>query len=289
MNDPHIDSMTYAVSTMGRHVIYSDDLKPLSMELDQIGEFRIADNELTVALTVHCPDEHAARELVEPFLRAWEIHADMTLGHGAIRFGFTGAAWRDLNPIEGSVSFGFSDHFTVSDSGELRVRLSSYPEPPLDQLAVVDDLIRDIHARWCQYQEDREPLRSMANYVLTRIVLEAASGPALNPNYQTAARTFGISKRVLDEISVAAALPGTGLAARKAYGRARGRFVAGDAGADEIEAIYRRVDAWLEARLYAKFKKGNGCPHSGATRRAAGAGRFFTVGSYPSALYNQAA
>ena len=40
----------------------------------------------------------------------------------------------------------------------------------------------------------------------------------------------------------------------------------------------------LFARLYAKFKKGNGCPHSGATRRAAGAGRFFTVGSYPRRL-----
>ena len=49
-------------------------------------------------------------------------------------------------------------------------------------------------------------------------------------------------------------------------------------------------DEWTEkiaaplARLYAKFKKGNGCPHSGATRRAAGAGRFFTVGSYPRRL-----
>ena len=35
------------------------------------------------------------------------------------------------------------------------------------------------------------------------------------------------------------------------------------------------------ARLYAKSKKSNGCPHSGAVQRASNAGRFFTVGICP--------
>ena len=246
MNDLHIDALTYGVRSIGQHIVGYDAAEPFSLLVEDIGEFRIVQNELTVVLTVHCPDEQAARELVEPFLRAWEIHTDLTVGHGAIRFGFRSAAWRDLNPPEGSASFGFSDHVTISDSVEFRVRLSRYPEPPPDHIVAANDLVRDIHARWCQYQEDSEPLRGMANYVLTRIVLEAASASEPHPNHQTAARIFNISKRVLDEIAAAAALPGTGLAARKAYGPARGRFVAAAAEADEIEAIYSRVDAWLE-------------------------------------------
>ena len=43
---------------------------------------------------------------------------------------------------------------------------------------------------------------------------------------------------------------------------------------------------FVQARLYAKPKKSNGCPHSGAVQRVSDAGRFFTVGICPSTLYN---
>ena len=54
--------------------------------------------------------------------------------------------------------------------------------------------------------------------------------------------------------------------------------------AASVTTLNKPNSAGVVPRLYAKFKKGNGCPHSGATRRAAGAGRFFTVGSYPRRL-----
>ena len=245
MNDPHIDSLKYRVESIGLHIFDYEATEPFSSEVDCIGEFRIVDNELTVVLAMHCPDEQAARHVVEPFLRAWEIHTDLTSRHGAIRFGFTSSTCHDLNPPDGLANYGLSDHLTVTDSFEFRVKMLKYPEPPPKRVIAFDDLLRDIHARWCQYQEGKEPLPGMANYVLTRIELEAPRGPNGKRSLQEAARHFNISEKVLNQIGEISALPGIGLTLRKAYGQAGSTYFSSTADEDEVQNIQAQLQEWL--------------------------------------------
>ena len=243
MNDPNIYTLKYGIRSVGIYTVGHDATKPGWSTKNEIGEFLIDEDELTVLLTADCADTLEARLLVEPFLRAWEIHADLTIGFGAIRFSFRSASWSNRNSLGGSASFGFSDSFVFT------VKLTEYPEPPSFQTFAVSDLVKDIHARWCQFREGKEPLRGMANYVLTRIELEAAAADNTRPQRAVAARMFNFSRPVLDAIATAAALPGPGLDARKAYGAARDRFVANTADANEVETVYARVDEWLENAL----------------------------------------
>ena len=245
MIDPHVDTLTYVVEPMGQRGCEYSGAAPLTQAVDGIGEFYVDDNLLTVTLAIHCPDTQTARYEVEPFLRAWEIQTDLTNGFGTIRFRFLSSTCHDLNPPKDSVNFGFSENIVISDSVEITIRPDRYPGPPLRDSVPVSDLVQDIHARWCQYQEGKEPLRGMANYVLTRIELAATFLTKSRSYRKDAARVFDISSRVLDEIATAAALPGIGLEARKAYGIARSRFVADAADEDEIDSVYSLADAWL--------------------------------------------
>ena len=246
MNDPHIDTLTYAVKSIGQRIAEYDATMPELFVSNEIGEFRIAEDLLTVELAVHCSNAQEARDLLEPFLRAWEIHADLTIDFGAVRFSFCGSSSHDRNPPDGSVSFGFSDNVTISDSVEFRLELSQYPEPPDTPIGVSSDLLRDVHARWCQYQEGKEPLWGMANYALTRIELEAARETNVKLNRKQAGLHFNISGNVLERIGEISALPGTGLEPRKAGDDAGNRYIPSTADEREISTIRSQLHEWLQ-------------------------------------------
>ena len=246
VNDPHIDTLTYAITSVGPHVECYDATMPELLMVNNIGQFRLAEDVLTVELAVHCSDTMEARDLVEPCLRNWEMHSDLTGGFGTVRFRFNGSTFHDRNPPEGSVSFGSSDHLTFSDSFEFRVKLSQYPEPPDTSPRVSGDLLRDLHARWCQHQEGKEPLSGMANYVLTRIELEAARELNAKPNRKQAALHFNISSGVLDRIGEISALPSIGLEPRKAGDDADNRYIPSQADEEEVHNIRSQLHEWLQ-------------------------------------------
>ena len=246
MNDPHIDTLTYAVRSIGPRIAEHDETMPELVVSTKIGEFRIAEEMLTVELAIHCSTTQEARDLLEPCLRAWEIHADLTLDFGAVRFSFCDSSCHDRNPPDGSVSFGVSENLVISDSFEFRRKLSQYPEPPDPPVGVSSDLLRDVHARWCQYQEGKEPLSGMANYALTRIELEAARVLNTKPNRKQAASHFNISGSVLERIGEISALPGTGLEPRKAGDDAGNRYIPSKADEGEIYTIRCQLHEWLQ-------------------------------------------
>ena len=239
MNNPIIDSLTYAVDSVDGAYDY-DAAEPLSEEVSGIGTFDICNGQLQVALAVHCHDEQTARYLVEPFLRKWEIKTDLAQNSGGIRFRFEGSAFHDLSPSDDRASFGFSANITVSDSVQFIAKPQTYPGPPRDATIGVSDLVRDIHARWFQCQEGKEPAPSMAYYVLTRIQLEAQP----EPTRKATAWTFNIARDVLDKIGDISSAAGKGPSARKAL-----EYPGRKASASHSQQYNPQNDTWLKQAI----------------------------------------
>ena len=75
MRDPHVERLHYAISSL--EGIRHDNPELLTFD-NAIGSFEARDGKLTVVPVDHFPDENAARAVIDPFLRAWEI-SDRTL------------------------------------------------------------------------------------------------------------------------------------------------------------------------------------------------------------------
>ena len=76
MNDPHVEALHYEIGTGSDSISYGEP-PAISFE-NQIGAFNLADGKLTIELSEHFSDEQQARQLVDPFLRSWEIETDLT-------------------------------------------------------------------------------------------------------------------------------------------------------------------------------------------------------------------
>ena len=245
MNAPHVETLTYTVETTGPHTHDYGEAKALLHKVSGVGEFRIKDGILTVKPCIHCSNAQTARHLVEPHLRDWEIHNDLTGCYGALRFRFSGSSVIDRNPPEGSNRYGFSDQVAMADELAISIKPDKYPKPPPSTF-LPTDVVRDAHSRWQQYKEGKEPIRAMAYYVLTRLDLEAKAVATTNKPRQTAALYFNISKKVLDKIGQISSMPGQGGSARKAGQDLDNPYVPHNANGEEIQRINSKLDAWLQ-------------------------------------------
>ena len=127
MNKPHVECLEYSISTLYPDEIDLSEADPLSHTVDRIGDFAIAGTRLNVAMAVHCPTEAEARSLVEPVLRTWEMHSDLSSIFGAIRFRFSGSRSVDLEPPGGVASFGVSENIGVTDSVHNASQVPEFP------------------------------------------------------------------------------------------------------------------------------------------------------------------
>ena len=159
----------------------------------------------------HFPNEIDARQAVEPFLRAWEIKADLTSHIGMICFKFVGAEVIDRNPPPpGSpqvIEVSGTSMATASCSGSLHLTCSKYPQPPKTFRATPE--VQHAYRRWMGYRLGKEPLLSMANFVLT--YFEQATG-----GRKKAAQTLHIGMKVLRKIGELNSKKGDESTARKA-------------------------------------------------------------------------
>ncbi len=226
MHDPQVVRLHYSLQSSDS-VSYT---APPTLSVEQPG-FRVVleSGDLTVVMRQHHASERDARKVVEPFLRAWQIH-DELVGTGAkLRFVFKSADVIDRSAKRAEsvvLNVHSASHAHTADSVTLHVNYRHYPEPPL-QFAVTPD----VEAMWNRYQRylsGQEPLPAMAYFCLT--VLEAAAGNRA----KTAAR-FGVDVQVLRKIGELSSSRGDSVSARKA--RAVGRSLTG------------AEKRWLEAAL----------------------------------------
>jgi hypothetical protein len=222
MNDPHVVSLTYRINTSET----VDFHKAPPCHTDQ-GAFRVTLDayKARVEMVDHFASVKEAREFVRPFLRAWELQADLQDSSDRFRFEFETAEVVDRSPPDGSVVTLQTGMITVAGmDAVIHIGRGKWPDPPQElQLSPdVDTLWR----RWWRHREEkREPLLAAAYWALT--MREAAPGlttPAKprpsSRRRQAASAFFNIDFDVLNMIGELTSERGGNDEERKAEGRA---------------------------------------------------------------------
>lgn len=208
MRDPHVQTMHYTIGS-GEGISYRDP-EALSFS-NHLGDFELVDKELRIKPTEHFSDEREARTAVEPFLRDWEIEADLTSNVGAIRFTFERVELIDRDPPPpGSPQVTEAKAALLvfaSLSATAHLTCRRYPRPPQTFHATPE--VQHAYRRWVGSRSGKEPLQSMAYFVLT--VVQSVAG-----NRQSAARIFEIDSAVLGTIGRLTSTKGDESTARKA-------------------------------------------------------------------------
>lgn len=209
MNDPHVESLTYEARAAAENISYGEP-RPLDFAND-IGDFRLADSVLTVAMAEHYADVESARHVVDQYLRSWEVQTDLTANPGQIKFTYKTANVIDRDPPPpGSknviVAVGTASIAAVTCNATVSITCGQYPDPPAEFCSTPD--VELFHARWLQYREGKQPLQTMAYFVLH--ALESIPG-----GRQAAASRYSISRNVLKKIGELSSYKGDAMTARK--------------------------------------------------------------------------
>lgn len=211
--DLHVVRLRYALQPSDRITYVSP--APVGFETAD-AFFRLAEGNLACDMKTHFPTQDAARAVVEPVLRAWEVDADLRWIQGALRFKFDRAEIIDRSPVPpGDIRvFGTAPAPALLAMGgtvSVHETRCHYPAPPCTFRLNPD--AESILRRYQDYLGGREPLPSMAYFCLT--VFEATASDK-NNRRKRAAKAYGIEKLVLDTIGELASRPGDRSSARKA-------------------------------------------------------------------------
>ena len=207
--DYHVVSLTYSVKST-EDVTY-DAPPPVAFETSE-ARFHLADAKLTCHMKIHVSTEAAARAVVEPILRAWEVDAGLRLAKAEVRFQFESAELIDRTPVpSGTVSAPHAQltligHAPTVVTLSTHVTRQAYPAPPGDFR-----ITPDVETLWHRYQghlRGQEPLLAMAYFCLT--VLEATAGGRVG-----AAATYKIDEPVLRKLGELTSVRGDPRTARK--------------------------------------------------------------------------
>lgn len=146
----------------------------------------------TVEMTTDFPSILEAREIVEPYLQAWEIesflnhlkeHADFSQ---PLRFEYQSAEVKNPIPISATAHLGTARLFFKADFPPPPITISCSPE------------VRRIWQRWGEYRAGRESLSGMGYYCLTSV--EAAIGGPRRTARQAAANQYKVDIDVLNKL-----------------------------------------------------------------------------------------
>jgi hypothetical protein len=194
-------------------MFFADDGPPDSV-LGSTEEFQVTlqDGRVTVEMIGDYLTVDDAREVVEPYLRAWEIQA--FLRHVAkhndfqqpLVFQFDGV---DIaNPVPGPP-------IVIQASTGQGFFYGEYPSPPHGFEASPN--VRAMWLRWQEYQAGRESLPSMAYFCLT--VVESHVGGPRQGRRQRAAAHFAVAMDVLKKFGDLVSEVGGEHELRKAHAR----------------------------------------------------------------------
>ena len=207
MRDPHVDRLHYDIGT-GDGISFG--APPRLVIRNHIGNFALHAGQLVVEPADHYATEAEARAVVDPFLRSWEIRADLTQNLGSIRFKYVRSELHDRNPPPpgSGVTIHAEAALMVMVAGEASVHLTQnrYPESPQGFRTTPE--VEMAYGRWRAFREHREPLQSMAYFVLT--VAESVAG-----SRDQASQSFAIDRPVLDTIGRLTSTKGDNTSARK--------------------------------------------------------------------------
>jgi hypothetical protein len=213
MNDPHVDKLFYRVITP-EHIDY-DKAPPISGETDKF-KWDLNKDHLLIEMKIQCATENDAKEIVDEYLKGWEITAGILDGPESLAFKF------DSSVIVNQPS----SHEKVENAGIFDESLEaillvseatdhvSYDRfPPLSKDFKASPEAEMMFMRYKLYREGRETLLGLAHWCFT--VLEYSAG-----GRSEAADQYMIDYRVLRKLGELCANRGDIREARKHKGTA---------------------------------------------------------------------
>lgn len=213
MNDPHVVSLKYKLETIDT-VSFSE---PSAIEAEsETFRMKLADGIVVFEFKLHFDSAEAARSIVEPYLRAWEIDNALSMNKQEINFRYIDAEVIDRNPLFSGSSQIIQGQFiestlVVSGGVSISVTRPDYPPPPAYFNVNTD--VESLWQRYERYTRGQEPLPSMAYFMLTW--LENYAGGVHKGKREWASKKFAISKEVLDKLANLSTNKGDELSARK--------------------------------------------------------------------------
>ena len=193
----------------------------------------LTNGKATVEMCARFADEAEARNVVEPFLRGWEIEEALGTTNGSFRFVFENAtvSSRETAIYRHTSSVRVSQ-IAVEVLVEGPPKRSAYPSPPT---ILADADVDMLWARFRQYERGGEPLASAAYFCLTLLELRGR-------DRKGAAAHYGISSTVLDRLGALTGNIGDAKGARKAK-------------AKHWRPFTNREIAWTEACVKAMIRR----------------------------------
>jgi len=188
MNDPHVKTLRYRVITAD-NVDY-EKANPIVVDMDSF-TLNLDSNYANFEMKVHCATKEEAMEIVDTFIRQWDVLIGLEHDPGDLKFVFHNIDIIDRNPdITNSTTLNIhsSFHAHTAMSVALHASRGKFPSPP-SCFSLSPD-VETMYTRYKAYRAGRESLLSMAYMCLT--VLEASAGS--RPN---AAIKYAIAKPVL--------------------------------------------------------------------------------------------
>ena len=210
MNDPHVTALVYVVEHDGS----SDYSRAETVEIEHKAfRLRLEDGEARFELKEHVPTRQQAQQVVQPFIRQWELSASFERGPGTFTLKFERDEIIDRNPTLGVILVSAnpaSFEFSVSTPKVTVIR--QYPQPPPDRQMDIDNPdVRSMLHRYIGYRQGRETLPSMAYFCYSVFT----GGQTRNAPF--VAKKHKISKKMLSDVRMLASTKG-GHAARKKTG-----------------------------------------------------------------------
>jgi hypothetical protein len=144
---------------------------PLSVDSESDFSVRIAALKAEIKMKTRYPTAEAARQVVAPFLRKWELSSGLLNPIDQFRFEFVSANIMDRAPPQGGIAQ--AEFYGVSGFDARGILIRNYPAPPLGLGWDAD--IELMFERFCTHDEKRTTISDAAYFCLT--VLEGATSP----------------------------------------------------------------------------------------------------------------
>lgn len=196
MRDPHVQVLYFSADPESEGIEYTSQAPSVEWDAEQ-AHYLLKAGELTAWPKKHFASVEEAKAALLTELEAWEAHVDLMGRGNELRFHYKYAEVVDRDPPPPgikTVHCGTAIAVITSNmKGHASIVRGNYPNPP--SFARVDtDIVRDLIARYRQWQEGREPFASMAYAALTRIIIRAGGR-------REAAKRYNISQEVIRRIS----------------------------------------------------------------------------------------